>query len=148
MLKPVRVRATVRVLLSVTVLLIANSFTASAQSTLMETGHTVDTPSDLVLKEEHISVLKSALNLRPQQERLWVPVEVALQEMARWQASTPLGLAAGDRVNSRSSAAVATRIKRIAAIAAPLIKTLDENQKNSMVMLARSAGLEHLLAGQ
>jgi hypothetical protein len=112
----------------------------------MVARHRAEVPSDLIVKAEYISLLKTALNLQPAQEPLWAPIEAALHEMARWQASKASQSASGESANSRSDAAVVTRINRIAAMAAPLIKVLDENQRNSMIMLARTAGLDELLA--
>jgi len=72
------------------------------------------------------------------------PVEAALHDMAQWQAKGSPELNSSDRAGS----AVAHRLRRIAAMAVPLIKALDENQRRSMMMLARSAGLEQLLASK
>jgi len=92
----------------------------------------------------HITLLKFVLNLRPAQEPFWAPVEAALHDMAQWQAKGSPELNSSDRAGS----AVAHRLRRIAAMAVPLIKALDENQRRSMMMLARSAGLEQLLASK
>jgi hypothetical protein len=139
---------TVSVLLSVTILLISNVSLASAQtaSRVIDVRNRVDIPSDIIVRETHISLLKTSLNLRPSQEHLWTPVEAALYEMARWQASKSSAPASSDRASGQSAAAVMARIKRIAAVATPLLKALDENQKSTMKMLARTAGLEQLLA--
>jgi hypothetical protein len=75
---------------------------------------------------------------------VWAPVEAALHDMAQWQAKGSPELKSSDRAGS----AVAHRLRRIAAMAVPLIKALDENQRRSMMMLARSAGLEQLLASK
>jgi len=132
------------VFLSVTAFVFANVSTASAQTTgkVTQVRHNVEIPSDIVVKEMHISLLKFALNLRPAQEPYWAPVEHALREMAKWQAAASSEF---DSVSGRSSAAVAMRIKRIAAMAAPLIKALDDSQKRSLHSLSRWAGLEQLL---
>ena len=117
---------------------------ASAQTTgkVTEARHRVDVPSDVVVKERHISLLKFALNLRPEQEPFWAPVEAALHDMARWQASSDLD------ATGRAASAVVLRLKRIAALAVPLIKALDDSQRRNMMMLARSAGLEMLVASK
>ena len=39
-------------------------------------------------------------------------------------------------------------VEAIAAMAVPLIKALDENQRRSMMMLARTAGLDMLVASK
>ena len=142
MRKSARVCAFVSILLGAATLLISP---VSAQTTgkVTEARHRADVPTDIVVKETHISLLKFALALRPAQEPYWAPVEHALRELARWQATTA---EYEDRTGGRSGTIVAMRIKRIAAMAVPLIKALDENQKRSLHTLSRWAGLEQLLA--
>jgi hypothetical protein len=144
--KSARVHAIVGVVLSTVVILTAHVSTASAQTTskVTQVRHREDVPSDVVVKEMHITLLKFALNLRPAQQPYWAPVETALHEMAQWQATATSELNA----SGRASSAVVLRLKRIAALAVPLIRALDENQKRSMMILARSAGLEILLASK
>ena len=139
---------TASLFLGVTAVFVANvsSALAQARDQVASTRHRVDVPSDIVIKAQHISLLKTALNLQPAQEPLWAPVEAALHEMARWQASKSSQFVSSESASGRSDSAVVMRIKRIAAMAAPLIKVLNENQRNSMMMLARRAGLDELLA--
>lgn len=143
--KSARVCATISVFLSAAALMTAHVSPASAQTTgkVTQARHHADVPSDIVVKEAHITLLKFALNLRPPQEPFWAPVEAALREMARWQAAMASEY---DAASNRSGSAVVMRIKRIAAMAVPLIRVLDDSQRRSMMMLARSAGLEQLLA--
>ncbi len=132
-------------LFGVMMLLIQFSSQVSAQTTAsVDARQRAEVPSDVVVKEMHITLLKFALNLRPAQEPFWVPVETALREMAQWQAKSSLESDA----NGRAGSLVAHRLRRIAAMAVPLIKALDEDQRRSMMMLARSAGLEMLLASK
>lgn len=140
-----RVCVVLSVLLSVTGLLISNVSQAAAQTASMEGSQRIQVPQEIIVKEAHISLLKSALNLRPPQLPLWTPVEAALYDMIKWQTLTSSEVASSESARSKLDAAVVARLKRIAATAAPLIKTLDENQKNTMMMLARTAGLERLL---
>jgi len=136
----------VGIFLGVTALSTMFGSTASAQTTgkATEGRQRADVPSDVVVKEMHITLLKFALNLRPAQEPFWAPVEAALHEMAQWQAKGSPEINSSDRAGS----AVVLRLKRIAAMAVPLIRALDENQRRAMMMLARSAGLEQLLASK
>jgi hypothetical protein len=118
---------------------------ALAQSSARtEARQRAEVPSDVVVKETHITLLKFALNLRPAQEPFWAPVEAALHEMAQWQAK---GSPETD-ANGRAGSSVVHRLRRIAAMAVPLIKALDDNQRRSMMMLARTAGLEMLVASK
>ena len=145
MRKPARVCIIAGVVWSAAVLMFAYVPAAAGQTggQVTQARHNADVPSDIVVKETHISLLKFALNLRPVQEPYWAPVEHALRELARWQAGTS---GYEDRTGGRSGAIVAMRIKRIAAMAAPLIRALDENQLRSLHALSRWAGLEQLLA--
>lgn len=117
----------------------------SAQtSARADTRQRAEVPSDVVVKDVHIALLKFALRLRPAQEPYWAPVEAALRDMAQWQAK---GSPEAD-ANSRTGSSVAYRLRRIAAMAVPLIKALDDDQRRSMMMLARTAGLEMLVASR
>ncbi len=138
----VRVRVAVRVWVSAAAIIISGlSPTIAQDSTETASARLVGLPSDVVVRREHIAIIRAALNLRPAQEQYWLPVEAALADMARWQAATETASIEG----VRSHEAVMTRLKRIAHIAAPLIKVLDDEQRQSMELLARSAGLEVML---
>ena len=139
-----RVCAVFSVVLGAAAFLSAQFSPTSAQTTgkVTEARHHVDVPTDVVVKEMHITLLKFALNLRPAQEPYWAPVESALHDMAQWQAKAEVDS------NGRSGSAVVARLKRIAALAVPLIRALDDSQRRSMMMLARSAGLEMLVASR
>jgi hypothetical protein len=133
------------IILGVTALSIVFGSPASAQTSARENARQrAEVPSDVVVKEMHITLLKFALNLRPMQEPFWAPVEAALHEMAQWQAKGSPEIDA----NGRTGSSVALRLRRIAAMAVPLIKALDEDQRRSMMMLARTAGLEMLVASK
>ena len=142
----VRVRVAVRVWVSVAAILVSGLSPTIAQDSTetAASARLIGLPSDVVVRHEHIAIIKAALNLRPAQEQYWLPVEAALADMARWQANAEAASAEGVRPHD----AVMSRLKRIAHIAAPLIKVLDDEQRQSMQMLARSAGLEVLLVSK
>jgi zinc resistance-associated protein len=100
-----------------------------------------------IITEEHITRLRAVLRLTPAQQQLWLPVEVALSELARQQAR---GQAAGfiARITDRGAAIAATahHLARIRAIAMPLIQSLDETQKRDAIAFGRSMGLMQLVA--
>src|SRR3990172_7463476 len=73
---------------------------------------------EIMVTETHIAILKNVLNLRPEQEPYWLPVQAALGDLARWQAMTASEVASSD-------AGVKKRLKRVASAAAPLIPALD-----------------------
>lgn len=106
-----------------------------------------DIPADIAISETHIFVLKFMLQLRPEQEGHWLPVEAALRELARSQAaadarhvSTP-----GSRTRTAEKPEIANRLREIAVLARPLLRSLDVNQRQKLAALARAARLEQLL---
>ena len=126
----------------------ASSVGAQAVGNVSEPRSRVEIPAGFVVTEAHIAILKNVLNLRPEQESYWVPVEAALRDLVRWQAATALQFETVEYANTRSIGAnsIMTRFRRIAAAAVPLIKTLDEKQKGDVMMIARTFGLEYMLA--
>lgn len=82
----------------------------------------------------HIARLRAILKLTPAQQPHWLPVEVALSDLARQQAR---GL---------SIAATTMHLRRIKAIAMPLIMTLDDNQKRDAIAFSRTMGFQQLVA--
>ena len=94
-----------------------------------------DAAAEPVITEGQIVRLKTTLKLTPEQQPHWVPVEAALNAMARYQAS--------DRT---SFATTAGQLQRLKAIAAPLISSLDESQKRDAIAFARRIGYGQLVA--
>jgi hypothetical protein len=105
--------------------------------------------SGFVLTSGHIAHLKSALKLSPDQERYWPRVEAALRTLARQQshgqAASP-GIVQRIRQKAAAITLDAMAMKRLVAAAAPLIRTLDQEQKRDALMLARAAGMGALAA--
>lgn len=99
-----------------------------------------------VITESHIARLRAALKLTPAQQVHWVPVEAALSELARRQARGAAG--AAHKLTDRSSALAATamQLRRLKAVAMPLIQTLDDNQKREAIAFARTLGFQQLVA--
>jgi hypothetical protein len=99
-----------------------------------------------VIKEAHIARLRAALNLTPEQQKYWAPVESALRALARQQAREEASAGVVQRMSDRASAMAGTAVhlKRLVSAAAPLIKVLDESQKRSAMTFARNAGFGHL----
>jgi len=90
-------------------------------------------PADATITTSHIARLRATLNLTSAQQSLWAPVEVALSELARQQAR-------GGDTN-----AMMAQLRRVKAIAMPLIKSLDEGQKHSAMTFARNFGFQQLV---
>jgi len=131
-------------------LMIGLAPSALAQTTgkVSEPRIRVEALPEIIVTETHIALLKNMLNLRPEQEPYWVPVEAALGDLARWQAMTASEFDTVERTSNRqvSGAGAMTRLKRLATVAAPLIRALNENQRRDVMMLARTFGFEYLVA--
>jgi len=102
----------------------------------------------LAVKEAHIARLRTVLNLTAEQQRYWGPVESALRALARQQAREEGSAGLVQRVRDRAAAVAGTavQLRRLASVAAPLVRVLDENQKRSAMSFAHSAGFGHLAA--
>lgn len=102
-----------------------------------------------VIREAHIARLRTILNLKPEQQKHWGPVESALRGLARAQARDENG--GGGivrRVSDKASAMAGTavQLRRLASAAGPLIRSLDDSQKSSAMSFVQSAGFGHLAA--
>lgn len=91
--------------------------------------------------------IRKVLNLTPEQERYWAPVEAALRDLARRKTlDEPSGLVR--RLSRRAVSVVldSAAIRRLAAAARPLIAALDSDQRQAAVGLAREMGLGPVVA--
>jgi len=93
-----------------------------------------------------IARIKSVLRLTPEQQAYWPPVEAALRDLARRQPAEGVSLI--KRVSSRVTSFVldSGAIARIGAAARPLVKVLDDRQKQDAMSLVREMGLGPVLA--
>lgn len=94
-----------------------------------------------------IARVKRVLQLTPDQERYWPPVEAALRDIARRQENAePAGLVR--RISHRviSIALDSAAIGRLARAARPLIERLNDDQKQGALALAQEMGLGPVLA--
>jgi thiamine monophosphate kinase len=89
-----------------------------------------------------IAQVKSMLRLTPSQERYWPPVEAALRNLARKAAQSDLsdGMLQRVKAKARSFAVSTAAIQRVVAAARPLVRTLDEDQKQTARALVSSYG--------
>lgn len=95
----------------------------------------------------NVGRIKSALRLTPEQEPYWPPVEAALRDVARRQASTEsAGLVR--RISNKVVSVVldSAAIQRLAVAARPLIARLDPNQMQAAHGLAQEMGLGPVVA--
>jgi hypothetical protein len=103
--------------------------------------------------EAGIARFKSALRLKPAQERHWPRVEAALRSIASDGDRQQVADASGQtgffgRVGSRATemALSAVSMRRLVSAAQPLVKSLDEDQKREALTLARAMGFGSLAA--
>lgn len=95
--------------------------------------------------------IKTVLHLRPEQQAYWPPVEAALRSLARHPvAEQPVAQNEGlfQRVSNRVYAYVldAATLARVGAAVRPLVKVLDDRQKNDAIALCQEMGLGQVLA--
>ena len=94
--------------------------------------------------------IKSVLKLTPEQRAYWPPVEAALRMLSHQKpaAQAPQGEGLVQRVSNRvySYAVDAAALARIGAAVRPLVKVLDDRQKNDAIALCNEMGLGQVLA--
>lgn len=111
------------------------------------------------LADARIAAVKAGLRLSPEQEKLWPPVEAAAREVAkhhidriaarREQRREGAGRTSPDELFERfqrradNMVASAEGMKRLADAAEPLYRSLNDDQKRRLVMLARLGGHHH-----
>jgi hypothetical protein len=94
--------------------------------------------------------IKTVLKLTPEQQAYWPPVEAALRMLSHQKPATqaPQGEGLVQRVSNRvySYAIDAAALARIGAAVRPLVKVLDDRQKNDAIALCNEMGLGQVLA--
>jgi hypothetical protein len=95
--------------------------------------------------------IKNVLHLTPEQQAYWPPVEAALRTLARHPvAEQPIPQNEGlfQRVSNRvyAYAVDAATLARVGAAVRPLVKVLDDRQKNDAIALCQEMGLGQVLA--
>jgi hypothetical protein len=130
------------------VALVVGSSAAFAGNSETDFGRNHTVPkSEAVMSLAHVARLKSVLKLTAAQEQLWPAIERAFHEICQAQdAGAPQGFVQGIKHRATSIALNAFALQRLASAAYPLIRTLDEEQKQSALAFARSAGLHSVAA--
>src|SRR5262249_4469639 len=107
-----------------------------------ELGYAADL-TDITTSQPRINIarVKSVLRLTPEQQAYWPPVEAALRSLSRQQAHTE-GLMHRVASYVLDGAAIA----RIGAAARPLVRVLDDRQKQDAIALCNEMGLGQVLA--
>jgi len=127
--------------LALATMLLLPNFTAPAQA-----GDSASYAGDR-LAEIDIAQVKSMLHLTAAQERYWAPVEAALRSLAQRRPADPSdGFVR--RISRRVVSVVldGAAVERLAVSARPLVAVLDDQQKQTAVMLAQQMGLGPVLA--
>jgi hypothetical protein len=108
---------------------------------------------DSVATQPRIDIprIKSVLKLTTEQQAYWPTVESALRTLARQKATEQQPVQNEgfvQRVSNRvySYALDAAALARIGAAVRPLVKVLDDRQKNDAIALCREMGLGQVLA--
>jgi hypothetical protein len=134
--------------LTALVALFIGSSVALADRSDRNFGHAPAVRAEAMLSSSQVARLKVVLKLTAAQEQLWAPVEQAFRELRQMQE------AAGSQgfvqsIKHRAAAAIgldSMALRRLASAAYPLLRSLNEEQKQSGLAFVRSAGLEAVAA--
>lgn len=91
------------------------------------------------LTDAHIVYIRDALRLTPAQAQYWPAVEAALRDLVQREHA----FRRGGLIQKLS---IATEVKRLIAIANPLIKTLSEAQRREGMRVAQAMGVTRMVA--
>jgi zinc resistance-associated protein len=128
-------------------LVIGSSAALAGSSETDFSRNQVAAKSEAVMSLAQVTRLKAVLKLNATQERLWPAIEQAFHEVSQAQEAVPSqGLVQGIKHHASSIALNALALRRLASAAYPLIRTLDEEQKQSGLAFARSVGLHSVAA--
>jgi hypothetical protein len=99
--------------------------------------------ADTSMANSRIAQFKSALHLNSDQQRHWPRVEAVLRDViARAQVQEASAEGYVQRVTNKVGSAMvsANAVRRLVAAASPLVKSLDPNQKQVAIAMARDMG--------
>jgi LTXXQ motif family protein len=109
--------------------------------------------------DARIAAVKAGLRLNPEQEKLWPPVEAAARDLAK-QRIDRVSARREERRDGRDASpdelferfkrraddmtASAASMKKLAEVSEPLYRSLNDDQKRRLVMLAALGGRHHM----
>ena len=111
------------------------------------------------LADARIAAVKAGLRLTAEQEKLWPPVEAAARDLAKLRIdrvsarrderrdgrdASPDELFERFKRRADDMTASAAGMKKLAEVAEPLYRSLNDDQKRRLVMLARLGGHHHM----
>ncbi len=118
---------------------------ADSLGTEAEKGTHLTEGATLVISETQIARFKAALKLTPTQEKLWAPIEAELRQITHTgQRSESEGIVQRIRSRFRSIVLDVQALRRLGAVARPLLMSLDEEQKQRGLQVARTMGMSSL----
>ena len=134
--------------LAAVVALVVGSSAALAGSAETDFGRNqMVAKSEAMMSLAQVARLKAVLKLNAAQEQLWPAIERAFNEICQAQdANASQGLVQGIKHRAAAIALNALALRRLASAAYPLLRTLDEEQKQSGLAFARSVGLHSVAA--
>ena len=134
--------------LAAVVALVVGSSAALAGSAEADFGRNqMVAKSEAMMSLAQVARLKAVLKLNAAQEQLWPAIERAFNEICQAQdANASQGLVQGIKHRAAAIALNALALRRLASAAYPLLRTLDEEQKQSGLAFARSVGLHSVAA--
>jgi LTXXQ motif family protein len=112
--------------------------------------------------DARIAALKAGLELTPDQTKNWAPFEQALRDMVALRIQRVQAREAGDQQQQQqpgspfdrlarradNMAKTSAALKKVADAGAPLYQSLNDDQKNRFVMLARMLRPHHGMRGE
>ena len=118
---------------------------AESPRTEAERGAHLSEGAALVISEAQIGRLKTALKLTPAQEQLWAPIEAELRRITRTgQRSESDGIIQRIRSRFRTIVLDVAALRRLGDVARPLLMSLDDEQKQKALQVARTMGMSSL----
>ena len=118
---------------------------AESLGTELKNGAHLSERAALVVREAQIARFKTALKLTPAQEQLWAPIDAELRRITQ---TGPRSESEGiiQRIRSRFRTIVLdiTALRRLGKVARPLLMSLNDEQKQRAMRVARTMGMSSL----
>ena len=118
---------------------------ADSVGTEVEKGVHLSERATLAISQAQIARFKAALKLTPAQEQLWAPIEAELRQITRTGLrSESEGIVQRIRSRFRTIVLDVQALRRLGDVARPLLKSLDDEQKQRGLQVARTMGMSSL----
>ena len=118
---------------------------ADSVGTEVEKGVHLSERATLAISQAQIARFKAALKLTPAQEQLWSPIEAELRQITRTGLrSESEGIVQRIRSRFRTIVLDVQALRRLGDVARPLLTSLDDEQKQRGLQVARTMGMSSL----